>query len=80
MALADEGRAKGRDGMEFGEVGQVLIEDWEVDVEQMIRRGGNVVVEPAIEVDDRINAVAIECRPIGDCRRDEKKSFVVHLK
>jgi len=80
MALPDERCAEGRDGMQLSEIRQVLVEDWEIDIKQMIRRGRNAAIKCTVEIDNRIDAVAIHNPPVGDCRRDEKKSRVVHLK
>jgi len=79
MALPDERCAQGRDGMQLSEIGQVLVEDWEIDIKQMIRRGRNAVIKCTVEIDHRIDAVAIHNPPVGNCWRDEKKSRVVHL-
>jgi hypothetical protein len=80
MALPDERCAEGRDGMQLSEIRQVLVEDWEIDIKQMIRRGRNAAIKCTVEIDNRIDAVAIHNPPVGDCWRDEKKSRVVHLK
>ena len=79
MALPDERCPEGRDGMQLSEIGQVLVEDWEIDIKQMIRRGRNAVIKRTVEIDHRIDAVAIHNPPVGNCWRDEKKSRVVHL-
>jgi hypothetical protein len=80
MVLPDERCAEGRDGIQFGEIRQVCVEDWEIDIEQMIRRGRNAVIKSTVEIDNGIDVVAIQNLPVRDRRRDEKKSLVVHLK
>jgi hypothetical protein len=79
MALPDERCAEGRDGMQLSEIGQVLVEDWEIDIKQMIRRGRNAVIKCTVEIDNRIDFVAIHNPPVVNSWRDEKKSRVVHL-
>ena len=59
MILPDERCAESRDGMQLGEIRQLVVEDWEIHIEQMIRRIRNAVIK-SIEIDNGIDVVAIQ--------------------
>ncbi len=67
MALLEKRCAERRDGVQFGEIRQTVVLDWEIDIEQMIRRGRNVVIHSAVKVDNNIDFVAIQNHPVRDC-------------
>ena len=60
MILPDERCAESRDGMQLGEIREVLVEDREMDIVQMIRSGRNAVIDSAVEINNGIDVVAIQ--------------------
>src|ERR1051326_486178 len=79
MAVRDEMRSEYGDRLQLLQVGQLLVEDGEVDVQTSARRGRDAFVETAFEIDHRVDAVGRDDRPILDDRRDEEVSEVVYL-
>ena len=61
--------AESRDGMQIGEIREVLVEDRKIDIEQMPRSGRNAVIS-AVEINTGIDVAAIqnplqvEARPV----------------
>ena len=60
MILPDERCAESRDGMQLGEIREVLVEDREIDIEQVIRSGRNAVIDSAVDINNGIDVVAIQ--------------------
>ena len=61
------------------EVGQVLIVDVVINVENMAGPGGDSLIEGPFEVDDDLDAPLVHGGPIGNDRRDEQHPVVVNL-
>src|SRR5262249_32284625 len=77
VAALDHLGAQPSQGMELGEVGEVLVEDGEVDVEDLVGGGGDTVVEVALQVEDHRDAVLRERLPRLDPGGEEEPAVVV---
>ena len=77
MALPDERCAEGGDGMLLSEIRQVPVEDREIDIQQMIRRGRNLVIKCTVAIDNRIDAWRSTLRQsaiVGEMKRSPASS------
>ena len=55
----------------------IVVVDGEVDEDAVIRNRGDTGVEPALEIDDDVDAVRADAVPFVDSRRDEQPAVVV---
>ncbi len=81
VAVGDQRGGKLRDRAQPHHARQLLVVviDREVDVEAVVRRRWNVIIEPAFEIDDRVDPMRRERIPALDGRRDEQLAVIVDL-
>jgi hypothetical protein len=77
LAARDEVGTEPRQAVQLREVGEILVEDREVDVENLVGGRRDAVVEVPLEVEDDRDPVLGERPPVLDARREIEAAVVV---
>jgi hypothetical protein len=72
VVARDEVGHKSPQGLQLLQIGQVLVQDREVDVEDRVGRLGKAGVHVAIHVDDGVDAAGAQRGPVVDLTGDEQ--------
>ncbi len=55
-------------GVEFGQIGQFLVKNREIDIEALVRNLWNTEIQPTLEIDDRVDVIPNQNIPVIDHR------------